>query len=334
MDDILIYGPAQLQAFTSRLFSSTYVSQSSIGPAIRKFAYDSATESEEPPMSDIDISQNMVSIMMQMTQLRSYDTSGVISDRLTCIGLSTMCATTLTDLDIDLKSNADGVISVLNTLRKLTKLCLRFRRGTWTHDSSLSLNLPSLRFLLWSHPQDQTLMLKTLAQSSFATPLCIQLHIVNLRLERAHLLTPLLASSLVKGAILHISKDAIAVLAPDIMRIPGLTFIGVMPPPSLMRVENVSDELTLTYPKSNANSEQTDFWAFLDHVLASEHVLPENFLRIDYKINTRFDWFGDSTEAYSIFIGRLLKIAANLYKRGVIITDIHGRDVKSLVDED
>jgi hypothetical protein len=123
-------------------------------------------------------------------------------------------------------------------------------------------------------------------------------------------------------------------LAPDIMRIPGIGFIDVMPPPSLLDVETLPDQLTLTYPNSNANSEQASFWTFLDHLLASKHVLPEDFLRIDYKINTRFDWFGDSTEAYSIFTGRLLKIAANLYKRGVIITDIYGRHVKSLVDED
>jgi hypothetical protein len=337
LKDILVFGPAQLQAFTLRLFSSTYVSQNSIGASIRKFGYDVSSDtddSEETLMSNVDINQTMVSAIMQMSQLQIYDTSGIISDRLTCISLSTMCAATLSVLEIDVKSNADGVIPVLNTLRQLTRLCLWFRKGTWTHNSSLPLNLPSLGFLLWSHPQDQATMLTTLAQSSFEMPICIQLQLANLRRERAHILRPLLASSLIEDAILDISKDAMILLAPDIVRIPAIRFIDVMPPPSLLDAETVPDQLTLAYPQSNANSEQASFWTFLDHLLASKHTLPEDFLRIDYEIDTRFDWFGDSTEAYSIFIGRLLKMAANFYKRGVIITDIHGRDVKSLVDED
>jgi hypothetical protein len=187
---------------------------------------------------------------------------------------------------------------------------------------------------MWSHPQDQATMLTTLARFSFETPLCIQLQLAHLRQERAHILRPLLASSLVENAVLDISKDALTLLAPYIMRIPGIKFIHVMPPPSLLHVENVPDQLTLTYPNSDANSERANFWTFLDHLLASKHALPEDVLRIDYEINTRFDWFGDSTEAYSIFIGRLLKMAANFYKRGVIITDTHGRDVKSLIDEE
>jgi hypothetical protein len=52
-------------------------------------------------MSDVDTNQTMVSAIMQMSQLRRYDTYGVISDRLTCISLSTLCATTLTFLDIN-----------------------------------------------------------------------------------------------------------------------------------------------------------------------------------------------------------------------------------------
>jgi hypothetical protein len=191
LNDILVFGPAQLQAFTLRLFSSTYVIHNPIGAAIRNFAYgvpSRTDDSEETLMSNLDTNQTMVSAIMQMSQLRSYDTSGIISDRLTCISLSTMCATTLTVLDIDLKSNADGVIPVLNTLRNLTKLRLRFRKGTWTHNTALLLNLPSLHFLLWSHPQDQVTMLTTLARSSFETPLCMQLNLEYLRLERAHLI--------------------------------------------------------------------------------------------------------------------------------------------------
>jgi hypothetical protein len=49
-----------------------------------------------------------------------------------------------------------------------------------------------------------------------------------------------------------------------------------------------------------------------------------------YLPNQQFDWVGNIDERYTLFIGRLLRVAIILFRRRIMVKDFRGRDVTSL----
>jgi hypothetical protein len=111
-----------------------------------------------------------------------------------------------------------------------------------------------------------------------------------------------------------------------------VTLYDCIPPPGVL--PSVPAHLTLEYPLTNGEIQEA-FWEFL----ACPSVAPADTkqdlpatIAICYIKNELFDWLDEIDLNYAVFIGRLLRVAVKLYKRGIVITDGYGLNVGSLTD--
>jgi hypothetical protein len=173
-------------------------------------------------------------------------------------------------------------------------------------------------------------MAEFLASCVFGAHCKVQLELGILESQAVALLRPFFARSSIRMLTIDVSPEAMNKIGTQIMSIDKLEFHMRAPPTSLF------DRRTL--PKSlwfhSHAGEDKDFWAILDHFATGEQppqVEGTTTLLITWEDNLDFDWLANEDTDHDIFVGRLTKLAAPLYKRGIVVTDMHGRNVTTLV---
>jgi hypothetical protein len=335
METVVIKTLGQLTALCERLTSSVCIDDKPAGRMVQELLMQpSYDEDENNSHGEAHLSDMVLSVLMQTPYIRTYDTFGSIPpSRSTFTCLSTLCASTLVELDVAISPSTDGIFPVINSLQNLKILHLRCRNGRWTHSSARPLSMASLHHLHFESQCSQDPMLEFLSQCSLGgkpRQTTLELDIPNLLAHQAHKLEPLLASPSVKGLILSLPSSSLTKLASCIMKSESITFCDFMPPPGLLTT--LPGVLALSYPLGEPGR-QRGFWDFLKHLSNSAITGPQpSFIEIFYEndSNDGFDWLCTVDAEYVSFVGRLLSIAVRLFKRNVVVIDKHGRSVESL----
>jgi hypothetical protein len=219
---------------------------------------------------------------------------------------------------------------LLNACQGLRALSLRVLPGPWMHASAHALSISGLRHVLWSYGRHDDRLVRFIAQCWFGPRCAFELHMPNLRASKAAPLLQVFTEHACDELLLSMSPRCLRALAPAIKRASAVTLFDSVPPPGTL--VTVPRELTLHYPVAGG-AERDEFWAFLERIADSvggaAKTPPQATVRI-YRNAAEFDWLGHADTAATVFVGRLLVVAVALYKCGVVVRDVHGRDVTSL----
>jgi hypothetical protein len=118
-----------------------------------------------------------------------------------------------------------------------------------------------------------------------------------------------------------------------IVLIERVNLLGELPPLQLLSPIRLPKYLHLSV--GVLDDEESDLWEFLDTLFEQPNSIRlATTIRITINRDTgeEFKWSDGATPLYSAFIGKLMTDAVRFYKRGIVIIDADGRDIKSLVD--
>jgi hypothetical protein len=334
MQHVDLKTPSQLMAFKTRLHDAAYVSGKPIGHMVRKLVLNfTSSESNE------DIETALIFVATQMPKLHTYDVSGqapkVSIALLSC--LSVLSAATLTYLDINIPPGGDAIFPVISSLYTLDSLFLRIvAPGEWTHSAASPISLNGLKemYYQWEDMRPNNNFLVFLSKCWFGTGGEFELRTPKLVLdpEQATLLQPFFSRHIFASISLSMPSRALALLASSISNAKSLMFYDCIPPPGAL--PTLPESLVLYYPSPNEEDREA-FWDFLacpSAAPADAKQDPPAIVEIYYSDKEYFDWLDQIDLDYTVFIGRLLRVAVELYKRDIVITDAYGRNVKSLTD--
>jgi hypothetical protein len=329
---------SQLKAFKTRLLDGAYVDGKPIGHTIHELvlAFDDESYEEEADTPYTDVEAALIFIITQTPKLQTYDVSGEVPDTgialLSC--LSTISAANLITLDINIRSDEDGVFPVINSLRRLRKLFLRVLSSVreWIHDAARPLSIDGLKDVLWQFSTHSDDFLAFLAECWFGAEGDFELHMPKLQPEKASMLLPLFARHAFTSIRLDLPSPAILPLASTIVNAQFLLLVNSTPPAGVL--PTLPAQLELCYPPTN-QVDQEVFWDFLARpsvAPVSRRQAHRTIIYISYR-QQYFDWLGHIDSNYAVFIGRLLRIAVGLYNCNIIIKDLRDRDVTSLTQD-
>jgi hypothetical protein len=241
--------------------------------------------------------------------------------------LSQVCSATLTRLSLVLRFDADGVLSVMNTLTSLNTLHLRFRDGaSWTHSLEHPLNLPAVQDVRWHcefHPLDQDPMLAFLARCTFGSACRIDLSLAFLRPAGAALLLPLFSAHVFAEAKVYMPPESVTALSTGLMRARVVNFLFFVPPTAVLCAGVLPAVIKIGYAPTQRSESQ--LWAFLNALSLVPLTGKTVFLRMTF-FRGVFEWGGPCEGRYKAFVQRLNPLALASLKRGIIILDEGGRD--------
>jgi hypothetical protein len=349
----------QLAEFKARLLDRKYVGGRSAGQLVRSLhvdvsfkhsdseSDDSDNEDSDSDRSDSDSSDSddedadecsamedaILFALLQTSNLRECKLgryNPVKHAALSC--LATLSAGTLTTLDCHICPYTDGTMPVLNACQGLRDLSLRVLPGSWMQSSAHTLSIRGLRHVLWSYGAHDDRLVRFIAQCWFGPRCAFELHMPSLRASKAAPLLQMLQLHACDKLLLSVPPRCLRALAPAIKKASAITLFDSVPPPGML--VTVPRELTLHYPLAGGQgAEREEFWAFLERIAHSmggaAQTPPQATVRI-YRKAAEFDWLSHADTAVTVFVGRLLVVAVALYKCGVVVRDVHGRDVTSL----
>jgi hypothetical protein len=349
----------QLAEFKARLLDRKYVGGRSAGQLVRSLhvdvsfkhsdseSDDSDNEDSDSDRSDSDSSDSddedadecsamedaILFALLQTSNLRKCKLgrhNPVSHAALSC--LATLSAATLTTLDCHIRPYVDGVMPVINACQGLRVLCLRVLSGTWMHSPAHTLSISGLLHVFWSYDAHDDRLVRFIAQCWFGPRCTFELHMPNLRASKTAPLLQMLQLHACDKLLLSVPPRCLRALAPAIKQASAVTLFYSVPPPGTL--VTVPRELKLHYPVGGGQGgERDELWAFLDRFTDSmggaAQTPPQATVRI-YRNAAEFDWLARADTAATVFVGRLLVVAVALYKCGVVVRDVHGRDVTSL----
>jgi hypothetical protein len=310
----------QLHALQEQLHKSADVHGSQLGRMIR--------------VLDIELMMGNVQDVLRMSllrmpQLHDFKLSGDFMEKPQLMVLSGMAAASLTVLEITIQTEIDGIFPILNSFVRLHSLAIALEGDDWAHSVDAPLHIPTLQhFALNSDVQDSS-MAAFIARSTLGPDCGLLLVLDQLQMDAAILLKPLFIRNTIREVEVIMEHEALAVLMPDIMKCPEVTFTSCIPPfacPNIAHT-NLPDKLTI-----QAADDRDGLWDALT-ALASlpSRVEKPVTLRVNYSNYPDVDWlFGVSS--HPEFFGRLLQFAIILHKRGIIVIDKYDRDVSSLMN--
>jgi hypothetical protein len=325
---VIIKSQDGLTAFLRSLMDCTYLFGRSPGLMVREF--ELAAGIQLAAGTSINEAA-MVTVLMQLPHLQRYEMRIHTATIATFVCLSKMCGDTLTSLTIKIHASLHGAFPVINSLTKLKTLNLSFQSGPWGHLSGPPLRLKSLASLFWFAAQADDDMIIFLSRCTLR-PRCM----VQLKLDssdvRTELLRPFFQTNTVDMLKLSMPGRCLVLIAPEILRARSVVFYEHMPPPALLdNALTCPSTLGLRFP-TFLPQEQLAFWEFLDRLTTFQVPAPtkEITVLLYYLPNQQFDWVGNIDERYTLFIGRLLRVAIILFRRRIMVKDFRGRDVTSL----
>jgi hypothetical protein len=334
---------ARMHACEMRLLSSCFEQsfENPAGSLIREFDFTCLYSAQEDHRHDEEQANALVTLILIMPQLCKISLRDWIVGYAELVSISRTCRDTLTHLSILISSDGHGVFAILNTLQKLQQLHLSVEGTSWKHSTCHPLTLTSATNLWWNAQdgKDHTQMIRYLAQCSFGPEASFRLDIPSLDPTAALLLRPLFARNQLRELRIDMPPSTMAVLSSEILQVPSLEFHNTMPHPDLLDTSHLPHTLVFRYPEAEDPPDSEDdedvnnedrFWDVLNQLAASHPTHgSQAFVRVwDDEPNEDFDWLEGSSTRHSTFVGRLLKVAVPLHKRGVIVVDRHGRDVK------
>jgi hypothetical protein len=324
----------QLKAFKTRLLDGTYVDGKPTGHLVQDFM----VMEDETATSDVDAAaEDVMFVVTQTSKLQSFRVMLKANHALLSC-LSAISASTLTKLETIIPPDDDGIFPVINSLHNLRMLLLYVTHGEWTHSAARPISLPRLNQVYWACQCDDIRFLIFLSNCKFGDgrDLALELNARrDLQADSAHLLFPLFSDNTFRHVKLSIPSQALSLLVPSIVSTTELVLHDFMPAPGVFSV--LPEFLTLLYPSAK-KQDQEAFWNFLARPLAAlsvEEQRSRSTVNIIYeKVDQAgFDWLGHRDADYVVFIGRLLKIAVELYQHNIIVEDVHGRNVTSLTQQ-
>jgi hypothetical protein len=331
MQSIDIRTCLQLKTFKRRLFDGTYVDRKPMGHIVQEFYF----ENHEAWLRTAD-AEALMFVVNQMSRLRSFAVMalGLEATHTLLSCLSTLSASTLTNLRMVVPPGDDGAFPVINSLQNLRILRLYIPVGSWTHSTARPICLPGLKQVYWSCLSNDVRFMTFLSKCKFGEgeDSELELHAHLLQADSAHLLLPLFSNHTFTSIKLSIPSQALSLLGSSIVKTERLLLYDFMPAPGAFPV--LPELLTLYYPSTEKQDQET-FWNFLARplvVLSVDEQRSRSTVNIIYHTADQegFDWLGHRDADYDVFIARLLRIAARLYQYNIIVEDVHDRDVTSL----
>jgi hypothetical protein len=326
-DTVIIKSQDALLAFVRSLMNGTYLWGLSPGRMVREFELAKSSI----PVNGTSIDQELLIVLMQLPHLQRCDLSIHTSNIATLVCLSNTCADALTSLEVTIYASEPATLSVINSLTRLTTLSLFFISGPWGHSSGPPLRLKSLAILVWFAAQADDDMIIFLSRCSLRPRCTLQLKLDSPDI-RTELLRPFFHTNTIDMLKLSMPGRCLVLLAPEILRARSVMFYEHMPPPALLDIApTCPSTLSLHFPVLQPQ-EQLAFWNFLDRLANFQVPAPtkEITVFVYYLPNRQFDWVGNIDERYTLFIGRLLRVAIVLFRRRIMVKDVRGRDVTSL----
>jgi hypothetical protein len=326
--------PSQLMAFKTRLHDAAYVSGKPVGHMVRELVLDFASSE-----SNEDVETALIFVVTQMPKLHTYEVSSqapkVSIVLLSC--LSVLSAATLTYLDINILPGGDAIFPVINLLYTLDSLFLRIMApGEWTHSAASLISLDGLKqmYCQWEDMQPNSNFVVFLSKCWFGTGGEFELRTPKLALnsETATLLQSFFSRHNFDFIHLSMPSPALVSLASSVVNAKTLMFYNCFPPPGVL--PTLPESLILYYPSTNKEDREA-FWDFLARPSAAPADAkqdPPVTIEICYSNEEYFGWLEQIDVDYTVFIGRLLRVAVELYKQDIVITDGYGQNVRSLTD--
>jgi hypothetical protein len=339
LEHVLIRTWSRMRACNARFLSSRFLQRQPAGHMVHDFHIDFPfyQENNEPDMSERNSA--LITLIMLMPRLRKCTIQNwiVIHAELVCI--ATSAGSTLTYLEINISPTCDGTFLIINSLLSLKQLWLTFEDGPWSHSTSHPLVLKTLTHLGWVclDEGNNEQMVAFLAECSIGPGAIFQIDLPGLQPEIAALVRPFFVRNQLEELNIDMPPSSMLVIASDILRIPRVEFHSTMPHPSLLDAPLLPQILRFQYPgdvdclddlEDVQNEER--FWSVLGRLgSSSPDRSATSVVRIwDDKPNVDFDWLeGTDPRLHSTFVGRLMKVAVSLHKRGITVTDRRGRNV-------
>jgi hypothetical protein len=336
MQYFVITTSEQLEALHTCLLSRRYAQRAPVGHFVHGIYFEGFNVADN---AETHVTFMLISMIMNMPRLQRYQSQEWITGRAELVCLSTMCASTLTHLHVQIRSAADGLFPIINAFERMEILWLALEFGPWLHSSAHPLNLPLVTDVSWQveyagEEEDDPAMAAFLARCSFAPRCSMDITILGLQPSSATQLRPLFVRHRIVRLIIVVPPASMSALAAETLAVESLRFEDVLPPLSLLDTSTLPKSLALQYPLTEDDQQKTHFWDILNYLSSSAHTPNDTTtLRFMWKQHAEFDWLAaDGVEdgVHAAFVGRLMQVAVPLSKRGFRVVDRHDRDFTSL----
>jgi hypothetical protein len=336
MENVSIMNSLQLQQFRQRLCDSDQLSGRPVGHMVRTLTMEGiggdADDTEVWDDRSMDAISTFLSVLLQMSCLQQYTVTGSwTTSQADLLCLATI-ATSLTSLNATIDPQIDGCVPVLNKLRKLHRLVLRFTDREWRQSPEPSIRLPAVTHFSWTSYEDAKDMLTLLSGTRLAEECDMVLKLEGIDPDDMAILQPLFDSHNIRTLQVSFDNENMSLLVREIMRVPKVTFIGVVPQLFLWANPVLPSEIVIQLHDDDGEKEEELFEVLSDLCMDSRLPLAHStILKLELPDRLEWDWLERNARAdHALFVGNLLPLAVSLYHRGIVVTDKNGRDVSCL----
>jgi hypothetical protein len=337
MEHVSITNSLQLQQFRQRLCESDQLSGRPIGHMVRTLTMEGlgsdADDTEVWDDRSMDAISTVLSILLQVPCLQQYTLiEGWTTSQADLLCLATI-ATNLTSLNVKLDPEIDGFVPVLNKLRNLHRLFLQFNNSEWRQSTEPPIRLPAVTHFSWTSYEDAEDMLTLLSGTRLAQECHMVLEIGGVEPDDMAILQPLFDSHRILTLQVALDNESMSLLVREIMRVPKVTFFGVVPQLFLWANQVLPSEIVIQlHYHDNGEKEEELFEVLSDLCMDSRLPLTHStILKLQLPDRWEWDWLERNAGAdHALFVGNLLPLAVPLYHRGIVVVDKNGRDVSCL----
>jgi hypothetical protein len=126
-------------------------------------------------------------------------------------------------------------------------------------------------------------------------------------------------------------NDSMYVLREEIMRVPKVTFVGVVPQLRLWASPELPLEIVIQLRDDNGEKRKELFAVLHDLYMTRTRPLEHStILKLELSDQPEWDWLERDASVNRALVVNLAPLAAPLYHRGIIVMDSNGRDVMCL----
>jgi hypothetical protein len=325
---VSIYTMKQLENFRERLTLSSQPDINPIGHKVKVLRFNLLTnEDEDRFITEMIPVLSLTSLVCDLHLL-----SPLLDERL-LLSLVHPARSTLRLLDFSLGYKSVGVFPLVNELISLETLSIYGYSRSWNLEVQYALSLPNVRnFSLTTEFEIfDNGILDFLAACRFHINCALYLDVSYGGMsDDIHRLVPIFRAHKFSKIVWIIPPEDLMPLKDEIMRTPSLDlrqwgtplpelFENIELPASLFVGVDLDDESDLTILLNSLALRTRGTHFTYVHV------------RLD---DVEFNWsYGDRSDHYAAFIGRLLHHAIKLYELGIIIVDETGADVTTLISK-
>jgi hypothetical protein len=336
LENVTITSSLQLIKFKQRLCESDQILGRPIGHMVRIFTVEGVggdSDNKEVWNSDtVGVAGTFLSIMLQMPRLQHYALTrsrwATNETDLLCLAI---IAINLTSLDVTLDPGVDGVVPVLNKLRKLCWLALEFGTGPWHQSAEPPIRLLAVTHFTWTSYKCDKAMLTFLSRAHLAQECHMVLKLEPVNPDDMVVIQPLFDLHTIPTLQISLDSDSIHILREEIMRVPKVTFVGVVPQLRLWASPELPLEIVIQLRDDNGEKIKELFAVLHDLYMTRTRPLEHStILKLELSDQPEWDWLERDASVNRALVVNLAPLAAPLYHRGIIVMDSNGRDVMCL----